>query len=128
MSGVWVLGELARAHTGLVTLLGDDIKGGATDAVPSLSFTRVSRRRLAALSAGAKRWTERVQASAAGRDYEEQTQIIDMVIEAATYQIGDFAGVTEVSVILDAAGPDFVSSDPTIWYGSQDFIVSYNET
>ncbi|WP_347271823.1 hypothetical protein [Rhizorhabdus histidinilytica] len=128
MSGVWVLGELLTAHVGLVTLLGDNIKGGALDAVPSLSLNRVSRQRLPALSSGAKRWTERVQATAQARDYEEQVAIIAMAHEAADYQIGAFAGVVDVSVTPAGDGPDFILTDPTVWGGSCDFIVSYTET
>lgn len=128
MSGVWVLGELLTAHAGLVSLLGDNIKGGALDAVPSLSLNRVSRLRLPTLSPGAKRWTERVQATALGRDYEEAGAIINMAHEAAEYQIGEFAGVVDVSVTLANDGPDFVLTDPTVWGGSCDFIVSYTET
>ncbi|ARR52134.1 hypothetical protein HY78_00995 [Rhizorhabdus wittichii DC-6] len=128
MSGVWVLGELLTAHAGLVALLGDNIKGGALDAVPSLSLNRVSRQRLPALSPGAKRWTERVQATAQARDYEEQSAIIAMAHEAAEYRIGAFAGVVDVSVTPAGDGPDFILTDPTVWGGSCDFFVSYTET
>lgn len=128
MSGVWVLAELLTAHAGLVELLGDNIKGGALDAVPSLSVNRVSRQRLPALSPGAKRWSERVQVTALGRDYEEPGTLITMAHEAADYRIGAIAGVVDVSVTPAGDGPDFILTDPTVWGGSSDFMVSYTET
>lgn len=131
MSGVWILGELFEADAALVAAVGGRIKGGAFligEGRPNLALNTVSATELKVLSPGAKRRVaERVQATVMARNYEEMKTIIQLARAAGAARLGDFAGVTEVSVQLDGTGPDFVTDDPVIWCGSQDFLVSYNE-
>lgn len=131
MSGVPALGEVLLADAPLIAVVVDRIVGGAlADNVilPSLVLNRISATELKVLSAGPKRRVaERVQVTVLANDYEEMDGVLKLVRTAGSAKIGDFGGVTEVSIDLQSTGPDFVLENPIMWCATQDFIVSYNE-
>ncbi|KKC27304.1 DUF3168 domain-containing protein [Sphingomonas sp. SRS2] len=130
MSGVPILGEIFEADADLVAYAASIIGGalGLGGTLPAIVLGTISAVDLKTLSAGPRRRVaERVQVTVMANNYAEMKDGIRLVRAAGAGRLGDFAGATEVSVQLDGTGPDFITDDPTIWCGSQDFIVSYNE-
>ncbi|MCZ4340182.1 hypothetical protein O4H52_01090 [Sphingomonadaceae bacterium G21617-S1] len=132
MSGVKVLGELLNASTAMLAAVpSDQIKGGGLapgfklNAIVVRSISKVYQQ---PLTLGAtRRVLERVQLSGLASTYAEQIEIMGLAVRACADKRGSFGGVSDVSVLLGAAGPDFIHGDQGIFEGSQDFMVSYNE-
>ena len=132
MSGVAVIGELLNASAALLAAVpSDQIKGGGL--APGFKLNAIVVRSISTvhdqpLRRGAtRRATERVQVSGLAATYADQIQILKLIRWACDGKRGNFAGVTDVSVLIGAAGPDFIHGEPSIFEGSQDFMVSYNE-
>lgn len=97
-------------------------------ALPAVSLTRVSAVDNNILKAGVKRRvTERVQVTVLAKNYPAMRRILRLVKAAAADKIGEFAGLTDVTVHTDGAGPDFMDDQASIHMGEQDFMVGYSE-
>jgi hypothetical protein len=132
MSGVKVIGELLNASAAMLAAVpSDQMKGGGLEPgfqLNAIVVRSISKTYAQPLSLGAKRRVlERVQLSGLAKSYLEQIQIMGLAVRACADKRGNFGGVEDVSVLLGAAGPDFIHGDQGIFEGSQDFMVSYNE-
>lgn len=132
MSGVQVIGELLNASAAVLAAVPtDQIKGGVLP--PGFKLDAILVRSVSTvfdqpLKRGAtRRARERVQVTALAATYAGQDAILKLVRSACDGKRGDLAGVTDVSVLLGAAGPDLFYDAESIFEGSQDFMVSYNE-
>lgn len=97
-------------------------------ALPAVAVTEVSRITRNILKAGAyAQSTSRVQVSVMATTYPQQKQLLGAVRHACRDRIGTVAGVANVSVLLDSAGPDFNDPDTGFFMQSQDFEVSFTE-
>jgi hypothetical protein len=113
MNGAAVIGELLSGSPELLAIVpASRIKAGALPqgvTLPAVSVTSISGTDLNMLSS----WrasavvTERVQVTVLAANYRDKTTIIDLVRRACANKQGNFASVTEVSVLLDGTGPDF---------------------
>lgn len=74
-----------------------------------------------------RRVTDRVQVTVMAATYPVQRQVLALVKRAAADTMPTVSGISEVVVHTDSAGPDFMDEKATIYLGSQDFRVSYNE-
>ena len=74
-----------------------------------------------------RRVTERVQVTVLARAYPEAKTIIAAIRAAAADQMPVIAGLTDVTVHTDSAGPDFLDEETGILMQTQDFRVSFNE-
>lgn len=131
MSGVAVIGELLAAYSPLTALVpAARIKAGELPqgvSLPALAVSGISGMDTNMLSTGSKRRTrDRVQVTVLAANYRDKTAIMRLVKMACADKRGDFAAVTDVSVLTDMAGPDFKSDDSSIWMSTQDFAVSFN--
>jgi len=132
MSGVAVIGELLNGYSPLTTLVpAERIKAGVLAqniGLPAVAVTSISGVDRNILAAGDKRRVnERVQVTVLANSYRDKRNILQLVRRACADKHGDFANVTDVSVLTDGTGPDFLSDDAQIWMQSQDFGVSFNE-
>ena len=132
MSGVRIIGALLAAHAPLTNVVPvARIKGGALPGsivLPAIVLTTISAVDLHMVTQGSsRRVTERVQVTIAAPDYETQKAVIVLIRKACSYQRGDIAGATAVSVLTDTLGPDFMDESASIYLQSQDFKVSFNE-
>ena len=132
MSGVSVIGELLNGYaplTGIIPVArikAGDLPQGVE--LPALAVTSVSVVDTNMLSTGEKRRIrERVRVTVLAPNYRNKTAIMRLVKLACADKRGNFADMTDVSVLTDGAGPDFMSDDATIWMSTQDFSVSGNE-
>ena len=72
--------------------------------------------------------SERVQATLHARNYPEMKAIKRSARHAAADKIGlEVPGILVVTIHTEAAGPDFMAADASIWMGTQDFITTYTE-
>jgi len=132
MSGVYVIGELLRADANLLAVVPPGrIKAGALSEnvqIPAIAVTQISGVDRNILSQGeTRRVAERVQVTVLASNYRQRRTLIQLVRRACADKRGDFAGETDVVVLTDGTGPDFLSDDSAIWMQAQDFSVSYNE-
>lgn len=118
----------ADSVTGLVPaaqIMGGVLPTGSP--LPAISVTRVSivlRRTLT--KQGKTRIVERVQATVFAATPDEQAQIQKAMLAVhATFPAVD--GLERVSIHHEAGGPDFMNEDASIFLGSEDFRVTYNE-
>lgn len=134
MDGVAVMRELLIGNADLLTLVdgaADRIVAGilapGTD-LDALAIERISAVDRNIMAPGAnRRVTERVQVTALAKTYPGQKALLKAVKRAAADFVGSAAGLTDVTVHTDAAGPDFMDEQSSIYMGSQDFIVGYTE-
>jgi hypothetical protein len=132
MSGVRIMGELIRGSAPIVEIVplamikAWKLPSGAT--VPSVLLTRVSRAKKQFLTAQAV-WlvTERVQATVRAANGEQREQILGLIERAGSDKIGTIAGFANVAVLSAGGGPDFNDDAASIFMGSHDFLVSFNE-
>ena len=132
MSGVSVIGELLTGDTDLLAVVPvARIKAGAIPQkvdLPAIAVTSISSVDRNILSPGeSRRVRELVQVTVLAANYRDKRTVLQLVKRACADRQGSYAGVTEVVVLTNGAGPDFMSTDATIWMGAQDFAVSFNE-
>ena len=130
--GVVIIRALAVADVALVALVPSArIAGGVMPqgtALPYVSLQSVSSVDRNILKAGMKRRvTERVQATVVAATYPAMKAVLQAVKVACADKFPTVAGATEIVVHSDGAGPDFMDDAASLYIGSRDFRVSYNE-
>ena len=132
MSAVRIIGELMLAFEPLTSIVPETaIKAWALPqgaGLPSLVANRISRVRVQFLAA-TQVWmvTERVQVTARSGSGSQREQILKLVERACADQTGMIAGFENVAVLAAGGGPDFNDDAASIFMGSTDFRVSFNE-
>lgn len=131
VGGVAIIGQLLAAYGALVALVpADTIKAGRLPEncpLPNLLVTTVSVVDRVMLSGFSAFVRERVQVTVRASNYADRKLILGLAKRACAGQRGDFGQLTRASVISAGAGPDFNDESTSIYMGSRDFIVSYNE-
>lgn len=132
MDGVAIIRELLVADSNLIALVPEEqiIAGVLPAGTPldAIAITRVSSVDRNILAPGADRHvTERIQVTGMAATYPRLRALIRTAKKACADFIGSAAGVTNVTVHTDAAGPDFMDEQASIHMGSQDFIVGFTE-
>lgn len=96
-------------------------------ALPAISVTSVSSVDLNTVAAGAKRRIkELVQVTVLAAKYPSQKQVQTAVRTACSHKFPDVSGASEIVVLSQGAGPDFMSDAADIYQGSNDFSVGFN--
>ncbi len=98
-------------------------------ALPAISITSISRIDDQPLAREDVRaiW-ERGQLMIAAKTYPEQKAVEKAARRALDYQLDpSVPGISDVTIIAEGAGPDIFSDDTSIYLGTQDYGVSYNE-
>jgi hypothetical protein len=97
--------------------------------LPALSLTSISKVDRNIPNPGTHRFvTERVQVMTHARDYPQQKAIEAAVRGAAADQLNvSVAGLLNVTIHTDGAGPDIMNEEASIHLGTQDFRVTYSE-
>lgn len=132
MNGVVAVRALLAAHAPLTSLVPvAQIVAGVVpqgSALPALSLMSVSSTDRNIMKAGAvRRVTERVQVTVLAATYPAAKAILKAVRQAAADRTPTIAGITQVTVHTDSAGPDFLDEQAGIHMQTQDFRVSFNE-
>jgi hypothetical protein len=98
-------------------------------ALPAISLTSVSTNDLNIPNPATTRMvTERVQVTVLARTYPEQKEILSAVKIAAADTRPTVSGISNVTIHTEGTGPDFMNDEASIYLGSLDFRVIYNET
>lgn len=132
MNGLAAIRQLLAGNATLTALVpASRIAAGVlpqgTD-LPAISVMLVSSVDRNIPAPGAKRRvTDRVQATVMAANYPAQRQILAAIKKAAADTMPAVTGISDVVVHTDSAGPDFMDEKATIYLGSQDFRVTYNE-
>lgn len=74
-----------------------------------------------------RRVTERVQATVVAATYPEVKAALKALKTACADKFPAQDDVSEVVVLSEGAGPDFMDESASLYIGSRDFSVSYNE-
>jgi hypothetical protein len=132
MNGVVAVRALLVAHAPLTSLVAaTQIVAGVVQqgsALPALSLMSVSSIDRNIIKAGAvRRVTERVQVTVLAATYPAAKAILKVVRQAAADRSPTIAGIGQVTVHTDSAGPDFLDEQAGIHMQTQDFRVSFNE-
>lgn len=132
MDGIAVMAELLTADAGVLALVPEERIGSGVlpigTELDAISITRVSSIDRNIVSPGAERHvTERVQVTALAATYPRQKAILRAVKAAAADFVGEIAGLENVTVHTESAGPDFMDDQASIYLGSQDFFVGFSE-
>lgn len=133
MDGVAVIRALLVAETSVVgvttaqRIVAGSLPLGTT--LPAISVTRVSQTE----SRMVKRSTtqhvdERVQVTVLAANYPALRDLLRKVRKIQQGALGERSGLSDVTVHVDGAGPDFMDTEANIHMGSQDFLVGYSET
>jgi hypothetical protein len=98
-------------------------------ALPAISITSVSTNDLNIPNPATTRMvTERVQVTVMAGTYPEQKTILAAVKRAAADTRPTVSGIANVTIHTENTGPDFMNDGASIYLGSLDFRVIYNET
>lgn len=132
MDGVAAMVKLLLAASEVTSLVpADRIRAGALPlgtALPAISVMSVSTTDRNGLAKQAKRHVaERIQVTIMGGDYPTAKAIKRQVRRAAAYARPAVAGIENVVVLLEGAGPDFVDDESGIHMQTQDFGVTLTE-
>lgn len=132
MNGVIAVRQLLVGHAALTALVpAARIATGVLPqgtALPAISITSVSSVDRNILQPGARRHvTERVQVTVLASTYPSQKGIQAAVKAAAADQMPTVSGISDVVVHTDGAGPDFMNEEASIYLGTQDFRISFNQ-
>ena len=132
MSGVLIVGALMGADVPLIAEVpATQIKAwklpqGAP--VRSIVVTRISRTERVLLDGSSLRSvTERVQATVRAESGTARELILRLTRAACAGKLGTIAGFANVAVTNAGTGPDFMDDAASIFMGSIDFRVSFNE-
>jgi hypothetical protein len=132
MSGVLIVGDLLYGFQPLA----DEVPPAQIKAwklpqgasLPSILVTRVSRTEQQFLAEQEMRLvTERVQVTVNAASGASREAILKLVRRACAGKLGVIAGFTGVAVLLAGGGPDFMDDAASIFMGSTDLRVSFNE-
>ncbi|MCZ4341517.1 hypothetical protein O4H52_07890 [Sphingomonadaceae bacterium G21617-S1] len=132
MSGVRIAGALLRANAPFLAIVPlASVKAWKlrqNTQPPSAVATRISRTKLQLLDAQ-DTWlvTERVQITIRARSGDQREKLIRLGERACVDKFGTIGGFENVSVISSGAGPDFEDDSGTVFMGSFDLRVSFNE-
>ncbi len=132
MDGVATLVQLASASAAVTALVpAERIMGGVLPqgcALPAIGVTSISRTDRHTLPKGGQvHCRERVQVTVLAASYESQKAVLRALVGACDGQFPAVAGIANVTVHTDSAGPDFMSADSSIHAGSQDFVITYSQ-
>ena len=133
MSGSRILGDLLRAQSVLPAgLEAKNIKMGRLPVnapLPNLLIRRVSWNKAPTLAKEPyRRVTERMQVTAKAADYQSKSDLLDFVVDTCIDQvIASASGVTNIAILSAGGGPDFDDESASIFMGSHDFYVSFNQ-
>lgn len=132
MDGIAVIRQLLVSNASLTALVpATRIAAGVLPqgtALPAISITLISAVDRNIPAPGATRSvTARVQVTVIASTYPSQRQILAAVKKAAADTMPAVTGISAVVVHSDATGPDFMDDKATLYMGSQDFRISYNE-
>lgn len=132
MDGVAIVRELLVGDSELLELVPNERIvagvlpiGTALDAISITSVSRIDRNIIAPTAT--RHVVERVQVTAQAATYPRMKALLRAARAAAADFIGSAAGLANVTVQTDAAGPDFMDEQATIYMSSQDFFVGYSE-
>ena len=132
MNGVVAVRQLLAAYAPLTTVVpAANIVAGVLPTgteIPAISITLVSSVDRNIPVTGAKRRVfDRVQCTAMARSYPELRAVLAAAKKACADAMPTVSGITEVSILTDGAGPDFMDAEAKFYLGSQDFVVTYNQ-
>ena len=133
MNGVAALVAVLTANAALTEVVPEDRIAAGVDlqgtALPKISISRISATDLNIPTPGAKRLVrELVQVTVLAADYVAQHRVLALVKAAAADRLyPTVPGITGVTIHTASAGPDFVDERTSIYIGTQDFAVIYNE-
>ena len=133
MNGVVAIRQLLVNDAALVAIVpaARIVSGPLTQgvALPAISITSISTLDRNISSPGATRFvTERVQVTGYHSSYPAKKALLAAVKKALADQAPVVAGIANVTVHTDTAGPDFMDEQARIYMGSHDFRVKYTET
>jgi len=130
MSGVVIAGTLLEASAPLVAAV-PLIKAWVLPqgaALPAVVVTRISRSEQQFLAAQPVRLvTERVQVTIRAGTGDDREAILRLARRACADRTGTIAGFANAAVLLAGGGPDFMDDAATIFMGSFDLRISFNE-
>jgi len=96
--------------------------------LPWLSLALVSSVDRNVIAPGAmRRVTDRVQVTAAAGTFDAMRAVLQAAKNACADQRPTIDGAGEIVVLSQGRGPDFMDEAASIYLGSRDFQVSYNE-
>jgi hypothetical protein len=132
VSGVLIAGDLLLASGALTAKVPPDrIKAWALPQgtpVPSLVVTRISRVKYQFLARqNVNLVTERVQVTVRASSGAEREEILRLGGKACDDRTGTIAGFANVAVLPAGEGPDFMDDTGTVFMGSFDLRISFNE-
>lgn len=133
MSGVKAIVSLLTGNAALTAVVpAARIMAGVLPqgtALPHCSVMRVSATDLNIPTPATKRQVrELVQVTVLAATYPQQQQVLALVKKAAADQLyPTVSGISGVTVHTAGAGPDFMDETASIYIGTQDFTVIYNE-
>ena len=133
MNGVAAIRSVLVANATLTALVpATRISSGVLPqgtALPAISITSVSSVDRNIPNPGSYRHVmERVQVTVLASTYPTQKSIMLAVKKAAADKMPTVTGISNVTVHTDSQGPDFMNDEASIYLGSQDFRVTFNET
>lgn len=132
MSGVVIAGTLLRAFGPLTAVVpAARIKAWLLPqdtSVPAILATRISRVEMQFLAGQQVQLvTERVQVTVRAANGEQREQVLKLARDACRDKVGTIAGFAKVAVLFAGEGPDFMDDSATVFMGSFDLRVSFNE-
>lgn len=132
MDGVAALRAVLVANEDIVAMVPSSriqsgVMGPGTP-LPAIAITSVSKVDRNIPWPGADRHVvERVQVTVLAADYPSQKAVLRAVRAAAADTSPIVPGIDTITIHTDGAGPDFLSDDAAIYFGTQDFRVDFNE-
>ena len=132
MNGVVVVRSLLAASNAVTSLVPSErIQAGVLPqgtALPSISVEQVSGNDVNMIDEGAMRHVnDRVQVTVLAGNYPTQRAILSAVKRACASKFPTVNGIENVTVHSEGTGPDFMNETASIYMGSHDFRVRYNE-
>ena len=133
MNGVNVIGDLLRASADITAVVpAERIRAGALPqqtAIPAIVVESISLNDRNILQPGDTRMVrERVQVTVLAPNYRQKNDILRLVRKVCADRRANLSSQSDVVVLTDGAGPDFMADDASFWMQNQDFSVSYNES
>lgn len=131
MTGADIVGELLRGYAPLLAQVpAARIKGGRLGLkiqLPALLVRTTSSVERQRLKRGSTvRTTDRVSVTVRADSYDEQLQIMDLVVDACADRTGTIAEAERVAVLTAGRGPD-VEGPGDSFEQAQDFRVSFDK-
>ncbi len=132
MDGVATIKQLLHAYATLTALVptarikSGDLPIGTT--LPAISIKRVSSVDRNIPNPGTYRHVvERVQVTVMAGTYPSLKAVLAAVRKAAADKFPTVSGIIRVTVHTDSAGPDWMDDAASIYFGAQDFKVTFSE-